>query len=126
MDSNFLPEQIEMAKQAKSAEELAELAKENGVDITEDEAREYYEQLNKTGELSDDELDNVSGGGCGGGPEKKCPNCGGKDLEKKDTYLKCRSCRTTICPKCYSAVLLSGHCSNCGKFCFDWTKALKG
>lgn len=64
MENKFLPEQIEMAKQAKSAEELAELAKENGVDITEDEAREYYEQLNKTGELSDDELDNVSGG-CG-------------------------------------------------------------
>ncbi len=124
MDSNFLPEQIEMAKQAKSAEELAELAKENGVDITEDEAREYYEQLNKTGELSDDELDNVSGG-CGG-PEKKCPNCGGKDLKKFETYLHCNTCRTIICPKCYSAVMLFGNCSNCGKFCFDWTKALKG
>ncbi|MDE5754256.1 MAG: hypothetical protein K2H89_06930, partial [Oscillospiraceae bacterium] len=36
--------------------------------LTQDEAREYFSELHgqsqKTGELSDDELDNVSGGGC--------------------------------------------------------------
>ena len=32
---------------------------------TEEEAKAYFEQLHpKTGELSDDELDNVAGGGC--------------------------------------------------------------
>ena len=53
------------AKQAKNPEELMSLAKENGIEMTEESAKAYFEQLNpKTGELSDDELDNVAGGGC--------------------------------------------------------------
>ena len=52
------------AKAAKSAEELIALAKENDVEMTEESAKAYFEQLNKKGELSDDELDNVAGGGC--------------------------------------------------------------
>ena len=64
MEDNFTPELIEKAKQAKSAEELLALAKENNIELTEDEAKEYFEWLNKQGELSDEELDNVSGGGC--------------------------------------------------------------
>lgn len=58
------PELIEKARQTKSVEELFALAKENGITISEEEAKDYFEQLHKTGELSDDELDNVSGGGC--------------------------------------------------------------
>ena len=54
----------EKAKAAKSAEELLSLAKENGMELTESEAEEYFAQLNKSGELSDEELDNVAGGGC--------------------------------------------------------------
>ena len=57
-------EMILKAKQAKSAEELLALAKENGIEMTEKEAVSYFEQLNKRGELADDELDQVSGGGC--------------------------------------------------------------
>lgn len=57
-------ELIEKAKQAKSPEELLAFAKENEIELTEDEAKAYFEQLNKLGELSDDELDNVAGGGC--------------------------------------------------------------
>ena len=58
-------ELIERAKKAKSSEELMALAKENGEELTEESAKEYFELLNpKTGELSDDELDNVAGGGC--------------------------------------------------------------
>ncbi|MDE5883551.1 MAG: Nif11-like leader peptide family RiPP precursor [Oscillospiraceae bacterium] len=64
MEDNFTPELIKKARQAKSSEELLALAKENGIVLSEDEAKEYFEQFNKTGELSDDELDNVSGGGC--------------------------------------------------------------
>ena len=60
------PELIEKAKTAKTAEELFELAKANGVEITEDDAKTDFVQLNpKCGELADDELDNVAGGGCG-------------------------------------------------------------
>ena len=62
---NFNAEMIEKAKTVKSAEELLEFAKANGVEMTEDEAATYFAQLNpKSGELDADDLDNVSGG-CG-------------------------------------------------------------
>ncbi|PWM49198.1 MAG: hypothetical protein DBX39_05305 [Bacillota bacterium] len=57
-------ELLEQAKEAKSAEELMSLAKENGMELTKEEAEAYFAQLNKSGELSDEELDNVAGGGC--------------------------------------------------------------
>lgn len=60
-------EWIEKAKTAKSVEELLAIAEENEVVLALDEAKTYFEQLNpKCGELEDDELDNVSGGGCEG------------------------------------------------------------
>ena len=60
-------ELVAKAKEAKTSEELMALAKEVGIDMTEESAALAFEQLNsKTGELSDSELDNVSGG-CGGG-----------------------------------------------------------
>lgn len=57
-------ELIMKAKAAKSAEELMALAKENGMELTEEEASAYFARLNKSGELSEEELSNVSGGGC--------------------------------------------------------------
>ena len=64
---NLTPELIAKAKAAKSAEELLELARANDVEITEDMAKTFFEQLNTSGALSDDELEAVSGGGniCG-------------------------------------------------------------
>ena len=63
---NFNPEMIEKAKVAKTAEELYEIAKANGVEMSADEANTYFVQLNtKSGELDDDDLDSVAGGGCG-------------------------------------------------------------
>ena len=64
----FTVEQTEKAKTAKSAEELFALAKENGIEMTEEEAEKYFAELHKEGELADDELDNVSGG-CGEEPK---------------------------------------------------------
>lgn len=61
----FTPKLIEKAKTAKSVEELLAIAEENEVSLALDEAKTYFAQLNpKCGELADDELDNVSGGGC--------------------------------------------------------------
>jgi len=58
-------EMITKAKEAKTVEELIALAKENGVELNEEDAKVYFEQFNaKKGELSDDELDAVAGGGC--------------------------------------------------------------
>ena len=62
----FTKEMIEKAKSAKSAEELAEMAKAEGVELTAEETAKAFAELNKSGELSDEELDNVAGGGCGG------------------------------------------------------------
>lgn len=69
-------EMIAKAKEAKSVEELMALAKENGIELTEEDAKMYFEQLNaKKGELSDDELDNVSGGMRGAAAATPCPKC---------------------------------------------------
>ena len=61
-------ELLTRAKTAKTPEELLTLAKENGMELTEAEAKTYFDLLHpQTGELSDDELDNVAGGGCHNG-----------------------------------------------------------
>ena len=58
-------ELLEKAKTAKSAEELLEMAKAEKIELTEEEASKVFAELHKMGELSDEELDNVSGG-CAG------------------------------------------------------------
>lgn len=55
-------ELIEKAKTAKSAEKLLEMAKEENIGLTEEQAAQAYAELHKTGELSDEELNNVAGG----------------------------------------------------------------
>lgn len=54
---------MEKAKAAKSAEEIMEIAKAAGQEIAAEEAKELYEGLHKSGELSEDELNSVAGGG---------------------------------------------------------------
>ena len=65
---NISKELLEKAKTAKSAEELLAMAKAEGFELPEGEAKTVFSKLNKTGELSDEELNNVSGG-CGSGDE---------------------------------------------------------
>ncbi len=60
MDQDILNE----IKKARSKEEIMALLKEKGVEIGEKDAARYFKALNKTGEIDDDELDNVSGGAC--------------------------------------------------------------
>ena len=58
-------ELLAKAKEAKTPEELIALAKENGIEMTAEEAQKIFAQLHsQSGELADEELDNVSGGGC--------------------------------------------------------------
>ena len=111
-------EMIEKAKAAKSAEELLELAKAGGVKMTADEAATYFAQLNpKSGELDDDDLDAVAGGGCGGSDNdnpavgvgdklqitsgKNCSSCGSNMgiavRHKKGAHIKCAQCGDAIC-----------------------------
>ena len=112
---NFTPELIAKAKTAKSADELFALAKENGVEITADEAKTYFEQLNKNSAVSDDELNAVAGGGeCFGGDKtpltcgdkvriptcKKCSNKTGYvafSVAMKGSFeIKCENCQRVV------------------------------
>lgn len=123
---NFNQELFEKAKQTKSVEELLTLAKENGVELTEEQARAYHAQVNPTsGELSDDELDNVSGGGCGSKEDNGWPQPGAL-LRLKYFSFKCDSCqsdRVYVVESCgdwfmsggYPARAYNVRCANCGK-----------
>ena len=92
--NNLTPEMIEMAKAARSAEELLALAKENNVEMTEDEAKTYFAQLNpKSGELNDEDLDSVAGGGC-----SKSEVATNSDLFPEGTRVRCKN----------------GNCRRCG------------
>ena len=73
-------EQIAKIKESKNQEELLKLAKEEGI------------------ELSDEQLSAVSGGGCFS--TNGCPNCGSDDYQKieieekvdKRVFYKCKKC----------------------------------
>ena len=110
---NLKPEMIEKAKEAKSAEELLELAKENGVEMTADEAATYFAQLGpKSGELDDDDLDAVAGGACERTEQANnaqdavsnmpCPRCGAVGewallhKFKDNTDFYCANCKVIV------------------------------
>ena len=64
--TQFTPDLIAKAKAAKNAAEVFELAKAHGIELTEEEAKTYFDQLHKNCELSDEDLDSVAGGAeCG-------------------------------------------------------------
>ena len=67
---NISKELFEKAKQAKTAEELLEMAKAENIELSAEQAAKAFAELNKSGELSDEELDNVSGG-CGDDIDKE-------------------------------------------------------
>lgn len=58
----FTKEQMNKALAAKSAEELLAMAKAEGIEMTEEEAKLIFAELHKEGELTDAELDAVAGG----------------------------------------------------------------
>lgn len=58
-------ELLKKARAAKSPEELLKLAHENGrEEFGEESAKAYFDVLQKTGEITEEELENASGGGC--------------------------------------------------------------
>lgn len=86
------PELLKKARMAKNAAEIMDLAKEVGMSLDLEEANGLLRYLHTEGEMSDDELDNVSGGACGmdkkamemsevsrkNGKNGCCPACGNK------------------------------------------------
>ena len=93
---------LEKAKAAKSVAELLDIAKENNIELSEEQAKTYFAQLSpKNGELSDEELDNVSGGmrPLVAGTVKPnffcllCPNCqNGDTYHGSDEQCECKKC----------------------------------
>ena len=69
-------EQIAKAKACKNSEEILELAKNEGI------------------ELTDEQLEAVSGG-CGSGDDNKCPKCGHKLYKMMN-----QDCFSVVCTKC--------------------------
>ena len=94
---NLTPELITKAKVATNAEELLKIAKANNVEMTEEEAKTYFAQLNANGAVSDDELDVVAGG-------LGCPDDGEENDAKAKLIpgKKVRVLDGKICPKCHS------------------------
>ena len=82
----FTNEQLIKARSAKSADELLAMAKESGISMTEEQAAKYFAELNKQGELSDDELTSVAGGG------------------KDDPEVTKTECYLFTCPFCGASV----------------------
>ena len=83
---------IQKVNSAKTAEELLELAKAENIELTEEKAKKLFAGLRTEGEISDTELENVSGGGCGGGDRET----NYKKIHSTDSaciYYQCDRCR---------------------------------
>lgn len=89
------------AKETNTVEELVALAKEGGEELKMEQAEQLFARLHQTGELADEELDNVSGGSCSS--FGSCPECGCKKVSVKFVEREGR------CDQAYC-------CENCGKF----------
>jgi hypothetical protein len=103
--TNYTPELITKARAAKSAEELFELAKANEMEITEEDAKLYFAQLNANGAVADDELDAVAGGG-------SCPG----DDDEEDEGSSSSGTYKFHCPYCQGLISRAfTKCPWCGK-----------
>ena len=103
---NFSKEMIEKAKTASSAEELIEMAKKEGVELSTADAEMYFSFLKGSQPLSDEELEAVAGGK--GQKEMFCKYClrvtpqtyvkedKGWDTDGRPHYR----CALWLCPVC--------------------------
>ena len=90
-------ELLAKAKEAQTADELLALAKENGIELTQEQSEEYFAKLHQTGELADEELDNVAGGDfCA----PTCPHCGYDGSTVGYYYYPASGGQTVFCPRC--------------------------
>ena len=116
MSTNLSTNKMQATEKKEFYKELLALAKANNIDMTADEAATYFAQLNpKSGELGDDDLDAVAGGG--GCLEYEpdpwqvgtkvrvingisCKKCGGTD-----GFMEYNHCWYVACPNCSKAIL---------------------
>ena len=93
-------ELLEKAKQATSPEELIEIAKENGITLSAETAVKYFDLLNRSGELSDDDLKNVSSGFNGYDGTHNCDFLVTDD-SSGSVELNVKNFKTAACPHDY-------------------------
>ncbi|MGN0349992.1 MAG: Nif11-like leader peptide family RiPP precursor [Roseburia sp.] len=119
---NMNPELMKKAKAAKSAEELLALAKESGMELTKEDAAAYFTRLHeKKKELSEEELDNVSGG-CGSDDSNPAKPSNqliiGSVIEREECCPKCLETQHKITaiqkrPGYDNCMVISFQCINC-------------
>ena len=108
-------EMLAKARKAKTQEELLAIAQENGVEMDAESAQAYFEQLHQpTGEVSDDELDEVAGGACYRGDGRMVTTVGNscRSLRCKQHNKKMDSDHRPVCIECGKMA----SCNSC-KFC---------
>ena len=103
------PELLEEARAAESAEGIAEIAREKGIEMGAEEAEALFAMIHGSdGEIADEELDDVAGGGCGDPKQLVCPVCGAPypSIIKRESFsdqlgpyehitFQCGQCRHT-------------------------------
>ena len=108
INMNISDELINKAKSVKSIDELKKLAEESGVELTE-ELEAKYRSMHTEGEISDDELSNVSGG-CGGDDDDE-PEPEPEPVQVRVLNKACGNYRRD--PSNTSKLILNPHCMDC-------------
>lgn len=104
---------VEKCKEAKSAKELALMAHEEGVDLSDGDADRYYAYLHSSEhELSDEELSNVSGGDCADSETEKSAKY---EMHKADETCGDHSWSYMVYTGFVALAVMPGgrHCKNC-------------
>ena len=103
----FSIEMIKKAAAAASAEQVASLAEENGIAMTGEDAEKYYSKLHQEQAISDEELDNVSGG---------CMEI--EDVRRTDLKCDYYGCRCYMFGRAFQGYFgpeFTCKCSECGQ-----------
>ena len=110
-------ELMRKAREAASTEELMELAGSENVELTEEKAKKLFAGLHTEGELSDNELENVAGGGCSGAPEYVLPSYSEGEIVAVKGNSRCNACG---CELGRIVRVFRGDCN--GSYCrYDYT-----
>lgn len=88
---NYTPYLASKVKKAESIDELLAMAKEENIEIAREEAERIFNEFHTVGELSDDEIDAVTGGGCSTSKE---PSFSGTWVSGYELSSSCPVCRS--------------------------------
>lgn len=88
---NYTPELAGKAKEAESVEDLIKMAQEEHIELTEEDAGRIYNEFHTVGELTDDEINAVTGGGCSTSKEPSFSGTWATGYELSSSCPVCRS-----------------------------------